>query len=354
MGSNRYRLKKDEEELLIQYRTIKQKSQDLGISIKDVKHGWFKNKDASMFFKNPLYDDGKLNVNDIDFNEIFADCKPIKIEKIKSQNLYGLFDRLVFADVHIGMDASDGGKSLYDLTWTKEDILSNLQNMINHTVSNQKSNKLYIVDLADFLDGYNGQTTRGGHELPQNMSNREAFDLGLQFKTVLLESLLPYYDEIIFHNVNNDNHAGSFAEILNSAFKTYVDKVYPGVEVINQDKFLDYTIVDKYCFVTTHGKDNKHMKHGFKAKLDTAQINKITEYLEAKDLINKGYDIIFEKGDSHQYIFDTASSDIFKYYNFPAFSPSSNWVQTNFKKGKSGFVLFNYYENRKSINDYFF
>ena len=63
--------------------------------------------------------------------------------------------------------------------------------------------------------------------------------------------------------------------------------------------------------------------------------------------------IEFSKGDSHQYIFDSSSSDRFDYFNYPAFSPSSSWVQTNFKKGKSGFVFFNYNETRV-INDYLF
>ena len=135
----------------------------------------------------------------------------------------------------------------------------------------------------------------------------------------------------------------------------YCEKAYLGkVEVVNQLKFIDYNIVGKYCFVTTHGKDSTHLKHGFKPKLDAVQINKIIGFLNSKNLLNQGYEIIFEKGDSHQCIFDSSSSDLFKYYNYPALSPSSNWVQTNFQKGKRGFVLFNYYENRKSVNEYFF
>jgi len=38
------------------------------------------------------------------------------------------------------------------------------------------------------------------------------------------------------------------------------------------------------------------------------------------------------------------TSDMFNYYNYPAFSPSSEWVQTNFKKGMSGFEFFNFNE----------
>jgi len=54
------------------------------------------------------------------------------------------------------------------------------------------------------------------------------------------------------------------------------------------------------------------------------------------------YIIEFSKGDSHQKIFDESTSDSFDYYNYPAFSPSSEWVQTNFKIGFSGFEFFNF------------
>ena len=53
-------------------------------------------------------------------------------------------------------------------------------------------------------------------------------------------------------------------------------------------------------------------------------------------------------------IFDNSSSDRFNYYNYPALSPSSAWVQTNFKKGKSGVILFNYTEQGKEIKELLF
>ena len=37
-----------------------------------------------------------------------------------------------------------------------------------------------------------------------------------------------------------------------------------------------------------------------------------------------------------------AGSDDFDYYNYPAGSPSSQWVQNNFKKGRRGFVIENF------------
>jgi hypothetical protein len=186
------------------------------------------------------------------------------------------------------------------------------------------------------------------------MSNQKAFDVGFMFKVQLIQALAPFYKTIHVRNICNDNHSGDFAYFVNQSFKTYVERDLKNVHVINQTAFIDYEQVGNYCFVTTHGKDTHNLKYGFKPKIDPAQINKIIGYLNTKQLTNKGLDITFEKGDSHLYLFDSSSSDVFKYYNYPAFSPSSNWVATNFQLGKSGFVHFNYEEHRKSINEYFF
>ena len=38
-------------------------------------------------------------------------------------------------------------------------------------------------------------------------------------------------------------------------------------------------------------------------------------------------------------LFDYATAQDFNYMNYPALSPASEWVQTNFKKGLRGFVI---------------
>jgi len=55
MKQTRYRLKPDEVEIVNQYRAIKKEANSLGLDEKDVKHGWIKNKEASLFFKNPNF-----------------------------------------------------------------------------------------------------------------------------------------------------------------------------------------------------------------------------------------------------------------------------------------------------------
>jgi hypothetical protein len=353
MSKFRPRITREEFEVVAQYRAIKNKANELGLDDKDVKHGWLKTNDASLFFKNPSFG-SNFDIKNIDFKELIKDAPKLEIEKRQPRTFNGLFDKLVFTDVHIGMDASDKGRSMYATEWNETILFERLTQMVRYTLEKQNSDTLYILDLGDYLDGFNAQTTRGGHALPQNMSNQKAFDVGFMFKVQLIQTLAPYYKTIHVRNICNDNHSGDFAYFVNQAFKHYIERELKNVHVINQTAFIDYELIDNYCFITTHGKDTHNLKHGFKPKIDPNQINKILGYLNTKQLINKGLDITFEKGDSHLYLFDSSSSDVFKYYNYPAFSPSSNWVATNFQLGKSGFVHFNYDEHRKSINEYFF
>ena len=290
--------------------------------------------------------------NEIDFLNIFKDIiKPIEVKakKVKSK---ALFDRAVITDVHVGMKVTDG-HSLYDGLWNEIELFKRLEIFVNEIISNQKSNVLLLHELGDFMDGYNAMTTRGGHELPQNMDNQKAFDIGLQFKITLIDALLRCYDKIHIVNICNDNHAGSFGYIVNSAFKTYIELKYPNnVYVINQRKFIDHYFFKNRCFILTHGKDDKSLKFGFKPKLDAIQIEKIKNYIDEYKLHD--YQIEFGKGDSHQLLFDHTSSTAFEYQNFGAFSPPSDWVKTNFKNTKSSFTTMNYYEKQKTINHYIF
>lgn len=353
MSKIRPRITLEEFEIVAQYRAIKNQANNLGLDDKDVKHGWLKNKDASLFFKNPNFGN-EFDVNKVDFEKLFTDVPKIEVTKVKKKDYKGEFDKLVFTDVHVGMDASDKGRNMYNTEWNKAMLFERLTEMVNFTLAKQESKVLYISDLGDFLDGFNGNTTRGGHSLPQNMSNQEAFDVGFMFKVRLLEALAPHYKLIVMRNVCNDNHAGDFAYFVNQAVKSYINTQLKNVQIINQTSFIDWELVGNYCFVSTHGKDTHNLKFGFKPKIDPNQVNKIVGYLNQQQLLNKGYEIIFEKGDSHLYLFDSATSDVFKYYNYPAFSPSSNWVATNFQLGRSGFVHFNYGLLTKSINEYFF
>jgi hypothetical protein len=290
-------------------------------------------------------------IKEIDFTSIFKDLKQVNYTPLYKVN-QGLFDRFVYTDGHIGMKIEDD--SLYGGVWDENILNERLLIVVDSIIHNRKSLTLVIDELGDFLDGYDGYTTRGGHKLPQNMDNQKAFDVGLSFKIRMVQMLIPYYEKIICNNVCEDNHAGSFGYIVNSAFKTAIEIMYGNVEVNNQRKFIDHYTIKNHTFILTHGKDSKSLKFGFKPILDKKQENKIDNYIKEHYLLQKGVKIEFSKGDSHQYIFDNATSQSFNYYNYPAFSISSAWVQANFQKGLSGAIFFNYYSDRKTLHEIIF
>jgi hypothetical protein len=349
-------IKRHRARLLDQHEGIYNATNELDVPNTSVKHMWLKTKQSSIFVKNPEYIEPQTEVElekEIDFTNFFKDLvKPIKLPKIESKLDLSIFDRLVYTDVHIGMEVNQNGYSLYDGAWNEAEVDKRLQIMISQTLINKQSDTLIIHELGDFMDGYDAVTTRGGHSLPQNMDNQKAFDVGLGFKIRLIDALIPYYNNIECINICNDNHAGSFGYIVNSAFKAYIELKYENVKVVNQRKFIDHYIVENRCFILTHGKDDKNMKFGFKPHLDAVQIEKIKNYIDEYKLHN--YTIEFSKGDSHQLLLDFTSSSAFEYQNFGAFSPPSDWVKTNFKNTNSSFIVFNYYENQKSINPIIF
>ena len=252
-------------------------------------------------------------------------------------------DRLVYTDVHVGLDPNgDRDVALYGRDWKRNQIMESCDRMIAKVIERKTGATLIVDELGDFMDGWDGQTVRKGHKLPQCMTNEEAFDVGLEFKIRLAQGLAPYYDLIMFNNVCEDNHAGAFGYVVNKAFKTFIEAQYPEkIEVFNRREFITHYQIANHLFLLCHGKDSTHLKFGFKPQLDQKQAEKIDQYLKHHGLYKLGCRIEFSKGDSHQCLFDMATSDDFEYYNYPALAPSSDWVQVNFKKGRRGFVIQN-------------
>lgn len=292
-------------------------------------------------FYNIVFKENIVEVakDEIDLDSIISKyINPVSVN-VEKQHNQSDFDVLTYSDVHIGMDTNSKGNSMYATKWNAEEVIKASDEIVRNLVQEQKSDLLIVDELGDLLDGFNGKTTRGGHDLPQNMTNEEVFDCALKFKMNILDKLIYQYKEIRFNNICNDNHAGSFGYFVNSAFKSLAEQKYRNVSVNNYRNFISHYFVNDVCFVITHGKDDSTLKFGFKPQLDTKQIEKIDQYCKHNEIYKRSKKIIFKKGDSHQTLFDMAGSDDFYYYNYPALSPSSQWVSTNFKKGRRGFVI---------------
>lgn len=283
------------------------------------------------------------DVSSIDFTDLIKKhIKPIDYEPAPKLDNAKDFDRLIITDTHIGMETDKYNTSMYAIKWDKEQLDLDAELIVKTTIEEKESNLLIIDDYGDLMDGFDGKTTRGGHDLPQNMTNKEAFDCAVDFKINLVEKLLKVYPSIRINNICNDNHSGDFGYFVNKMVKDILEIKYKNVNVTNHNKFINHYTVNKVAFAITHGKDDKSLKFGFKPHLKPDSIEKIDQYCKHNDLYRNSELVIFCKGDSHQALFDMCSSDDFYYFNYPALSPSSQWVQNNFKKGRRGFFLESY------------
>lgn len=272
----------------------------------------------------------------------YMKTSPIKVQPARIDG--DLVLRVIYTDTHIGLDPDKNGKSLYGGKWDKEELYRRgyriIEEVKNVCSRYREISEIHLIDLGDYLDGWDATTTRKSHTLPQNMSNTECFDLGVSFKLYLIDGV--HYNTglpVICHSVTNDNHSGDFAYIVNSAAKQISEFKYGQlVEYHIHTRFMSHYNIGDMTFILTHGKDTEEMKSGFPAKLDKATESKIQAYMKHYNLYTKDSVVTLEKGDTHVYLIDESTSRDFDYNNYMALSPASAWVQLNFDKSRSGFT----------------
>lgn len=345
-------------------RALKNASSNLQVDYTNVKHLWLKTKNESVFVKNPDYKEPELLETTkhlekaIDkvlnkFNKKDYIFYPNKHES----NLKAI--KITISDDHVGLEPNPNDNGLFKYEYNAEIYANSYEKVFNSVIkefrTHGKFDLLLLDNLGDEQDGWNGFTTRGGHALPQNMTNAEVFETCIDVKVKMIKSLVEnnIANKIILRKVTNDNHSGDFGHTINLAVKKIINLIYSNdiVEVETLTQFLEHRIYGDHCFILTHGKDTKQMFRGLPLKLDEKTINFINDYLRFYD-INSKY-VHVEKGDLHQIGYNKCNT--FDYRNFMSFAPPSSWVQHNFGDCYSGYSIqvIPKFENEISHTDYF-
>jgi len=271
--------------------------------------------------------------------ELLSDVSPniFQEKNIDSkQKEKGLF--IWTADKHVGLELPKDTlySDNYDYT-TFRNRMFKIISEIKKEYGDKYYDELVISDLGDPLDGYNKQTTRGGHALPQNMNNKEQFLTYIKVHKEFYEELirLNIAKHFTILNVSNDNHSGDFGYFAFEVLKTYFNIKYPTVTFKIFDKFIDHYVFGNHCFMLSHGKDSEDMKANLPYILNNKTENFINEYIDRKNL--HAYYNHFKKGDLHTYGEQTAKR--FSYTNVPSIVGSSKWTQHNFGYSQPGCLI---------------
>lgn len=237
---------------------------------------------------------------------------------------------IYLSDMHIGAHNDQFG--IYDSPYNKEVVWERLSKVISKIGSDEYKN-IVILNLEDSIDSYKRETSRGGHEMPTLMTDKE------QSKTYL-SLMTSFFNEIHTNNtkaninyycIGESNHPGDWGWINNIALSQIISMT--GVEAYVSDKPIDQFELNGFTFVYAHGKDSKNQNRGLPLVIDTKTENYINEYL---DYNNIGLDrkIVFVKGDLHQSAITQAKR--FTYHSVSSLFGSSNFIMANYGFTKWG------------------
>ena len=214
-NSARFRLKQDEIEILMQYRGIKEATDEAGVDDKDVKHGWLKTKQASLFFKNPNFKQEELNA----IQQIKDECiKEVKlyapkyhaIETIKSEDTHLLV--IDIADLHIGKLATafETGED-YNSQIAVKRAKDGLQGILNKAKGFNIDKVLFVAGNDILHTDNTRRTTTAG--TPQDTDGMwyDNFIMAKNLYIDLLEKLISFAEvEVVYNPSNHDLTHGFF------------------------------------------------------------------------------------------------------------------------------------------------
>lgn len=242
------------------------------------------------------------------------------------------------SDRHVAAYVSDIAiyENKYDMMSYEARLGLVLHEMLYQAQLHGKFEDVFIIDLGDKMDGQHQMTTRGGHKLPQNMTDRQAFEVAVGvekdwFDKVLTSDIANNYH--VYQNANS-NHGGDFDYMVNRALEIYLNARYPDVDTRIMQKFIEHLNYGVHTFLLTHGKDTEDMKHGLPLHMNDKTENYLRKYLEYHDINTKLKHVSVVKGDLHM----ATSQELygFRYRNVLSLFGGSKWIGTNFGPNEPG------------------
>lgn len=245
---------------------------------------------------------------------------------------------LYLSDIHVGSYNEKQGYIELE-NYNKEEIIRRLNKALQFIMSHNYD-KIIVVNLGDSVDSYNKQTTRGGHELPSILSNKEQSQLYLEIMLWFFSTLSKKYPDINYYCTGESNHDGDWGWLNNVALAAKLDKL--GIKSYISNNPIDKFDVNDVSIAYLHGKDISNQFKGFPLTLNDKTINWFNTYFVTSKQSWKNK-ICVVKGDLHQPAFTNCNT--FDYYSCPSVYGSSQYIVANFGKTNWGVMYMNIDEN---------
>lgn len=268
--------------------------------------------------------------------EIFPLVSKIKLKEAKSDSNNVLI--IYISDDHCGNEIKN---SIYGKEYTGNIYQERLLEIVAEVKKfTHVFDKIYVINLGDEADGWNGKTTRYDHDLDGSLTNKEQFDIYTigrkTFYDALFTSGAAKEYEII--SLNNSNHTGKgLSYILNKSLEFYLGSRYPNIEYKNFDKFIDFIQIGNHVIGLTHGKDEALMKSPLPLNLDAKTDLWLFEFYDKLGFSPSDSYVSTIKGDIHKYNVNSGKSG--RYVNVPSIAGGSSWIELNFGDSRAGALI---------------
>ncbi len=232
---------------------------------------------------------------------------------------------IFLSDLHIGAYNEKFG--FYQLpNYDKDEIIRRLDKILDRFEGKNYEN-LIVVDLGDSIDQFNKETTRGGHLLPNNMTDKEMSHLYLECMQYFFKNLKAEVNSqnYFYYSIGESNHSGDFGWALNLAMSYKLQQ--EGWNTYISDYPIDDFMVGNYRFIYTHGKDNTNQYKQFPLTLNPQTELYFANYIAEKKLNLNGEKVFVVKGDLHQYAYTSGKQ--FDYISVGSMYATSNYIAAN-------------------------
>lgn len=265
--------------------------------------------------------------------ELMPDVKPFPLPLVADVQDKALL--IVLADEHVGAINTTNLFGSEGLSYSEK--LSAILTEVR--LLNSNFEEVHIISLGDQLNGWNSQTTRGGHEV-KSLSNKEQFDGYVKARVKFYDQLFSsgISENYFVHDVENSNHSGSgFSYMANQALNMYLEAKFPQVLQMSINDALDGFEYGNHLILMGHGKDEKYQKKPMPAVLDAKTDLFLYDFLQSRAYSPYEKHVTFYKGDLHQHGLQIGRFG--RYVNVQSVIGNSDYGDINYGNTKSGALL---------------
>ena len=229
------------------------------------------------------------------------------------------------SDLHIGAYNAEYSSFVTLPNYDKEEIKARLTKIVQ-TFVGQSYGAVYVVNLGDSIDSYNKETTRGGHQLPGVMDDKEISETYIECMVEFFKSLKTNVksDEFNYLCIGESNHDGNWGWLNNKLLAAYLAN--EGIKSFISNFPIDYFTIGKHSWIFMHGKDNNNQSRQFPLTLNPQTELYFANYIAEQNISNKYIYVV--KGDLHNYAYTTGKQ--FDYISVGSMYGSSNYIVANF------------------------